>query len=92
MTINCDNQGAIALAKDNKFHACTKHINLRYHFICEAVEDGKIQVKYIPMDENVSDILTKPLAKMKFRAFVEMLGLETINKPDQTWQVIRSHA
>ena len=33
MTINCDNQGAIALAKDNKFHSRTKHIDLRFHFI-----------------------------------------------------------
>ena len=31
--INCDNQGAIALSKDNKFHAHTKHIDIRYHFI-----------------------------------------------------------
>ena len=31
--INSDNQSAIALAKDDQFHACTKHINIRYHFI-----------------------------------------------------------
>src|SRR5882762_7167445 len=41
-TLNCDNQGAIALAKDNKFHARTKHIDIRYHFIREAVEDSTI--------------------------------------------------
>ena len=45
LTINCDNQGAISLAKDNKFHAWTKHIDLQYHFIHEAVEDGKIEMK-----------------------------------------------
>ena len=44
LIINCDNQGAIALAKNNKFHACTKHINVQYHSICKAVEDGKIAV------------------------------------------------
>jgi hypothetical protein len=32
-----DNQGAIALARNNKFHARLKHINIHYHFICEAV-------------------------------------------------------
>ena len=73
--INCDNQGVIALAKDNKFHSQTKHIDLRYHFICEAVEDDKIRVRYIPTDENISDVLTKALAKPKFQCFVEMLGL-----------------
>jgi len=75
LTINCDNQGAIALAKDNKFHSRTKHIDLRYHFIREAVEDKKISVNYIPTDDNISDIFTKPLSKQKFRRFVEMLGL-----------------
>ena len=78
LNINCDNQGAIALAKDNKFHARTKHIDIRYHFIREAVEDGKILVKYIPTDDNTADIFTKPLAKQKFRHFVELLGLRPI--------------
>ena len=76
VTINCDNQGAIALSKDNKFHARTKHIDIRYHFIREAVGDGKISVKYIPTDENPADIFIRPLAKAKFHHFVEMLGLQ----------------
>ena len=75
LTISCDNQGAIALVKDNKFHARTKHINLQYHFIHEAVEDGKIKVKYIPTDDNVSDIFTKVLPRQKFHQMVELLGL-----------------
>ena len=75
LTISCDNQGAIALAKDNKFHVRTKHIDLRYHFIREAVEDGKIQVKYVLMDNNISDIFTKPLPRPKFAKFMELLGL-----------------
>ena len=45
-TLNCDNQGAIALAKDNKFQARTKHIDIRYHFIREAVENGNINMQY----------------------------------------------
>jgi hypothetical protein len=76
LTVSCDNQGALALAKDNKYHARTKHIDLRYHFIREAVEDGKIKIKYIPTEENVSDIFTKPLPKPKFQRFVDLLGLK----------------
>ena len=75
LTIKCNNQGAIVLAKDNKFHSRTKHIDLRFHFIQEAVEDGKIAVSYIPTDENVSDIFTKVLARPKFQDFVGKLGL-----------------
>ena len=44
LILNCNNQGAITLAKDNKFHVCTKHIDVHYHFICKAVEDGKVAV------------------------------------------------
>ena len=75
MSINCNNQGAIALSKDNKFHVQTKHIDIHYHFICEAVEDGKIQVEYIPTDDNVVDIFPKPLEKMRFCHFIELLRL-----------------
>ena len=56
LILNCDNQGVIALAKDNKFHVRTKHIDVHYHFICKAVEDGKVVVQYIPTRDNVSDL------------------------------------
>jgi hypothetical protein len=45
LTINCNNQGAITLSKDNKFHTCTKHIDIWYHFIRKVVEDKKIEVR-----------------------------------------------
>ena len=82
LTMNCDNQGSIALAKDNKFHSRTKHIDLRYHFIREAVEDKKIYVKYIPTADNVADIFTKALAKPKFLSFVEKLGLRALREKE----------
>ena len=47
LIVHCDNQGMITLTKDNKFHICTKHIEVHYHFICKPVEDGKITVQYI---------------------------------------------
>ena len=48
LTISGDNQGSLALTRDNKYHLRTKHIDLQYHFICEAVNDAKINVKYVP--------------------------------------------
>ena len=77
-TLNCDNQGAIALAKDNKFHSRTKHINLCYHFIREVVDNGKITMNYIPMSKNIVDIFTKSLARPKFEEFVRKLGLREL--------------
>ena len=80
LTIMADNQGAIVLAKDNKFHARTKHMELHYHFVCEAVEDGKITMKYIPTSDNIADIFTKVLLKLKFTEFVAKLGLATMKE------------
>jgi hypothetical protein len=77
-TLHCDNQGAIALSKDNKFHARTKHIDIRYHYIREAVENKDILMHYIPTEDNIADIFTKALSKPKFEKFVKLLGLGSL--------------
>ena len=74
--LNSDYQGAIAPSKDNKLHQCTKHIDIHYHFIREAVEDGQIRMNYVPTDQNPTNIFTKPLSKTKFCGFVAGLGLK----------------
>ena len=75
LILNYNNQGVITLTKDNKFHTCTKHIDVHYHFIREAVEDGNVTVQYIPTGDNVSNIFTKLLTKAKFQELAELLGL-----------------
>ena len=83
LRLNCNNQGAIALAKDNKFHSQTKHIDLRFHFIREAVEDNKLSITYIPTEENMANIFTKALARLKFKGFVERLGLKEVKGSEE---------
>ena len=83
LRLNCDNQGAIVLTKDNKFHSQTKHINLRFHFIREAVEDNKLSITYIPTEENMADIFTKALVRPKFEGFVERLGLREVKGSEE---------
>ena len=78
ITLHCDNQGMIALSKDNKFHMRTKHIDIHYHFICEAVENNQVFMHYVLTDKNVADIFTKPLAKPKFEKFVKLLRLGSL--------------
>src|SRR5271154_3830309 len=56
-----DNQSAIALAKNPIFHACAKHIDIRHHFVREAIQDKVIWVQYIPTTEMTADSLTKAL-------------------------------
>ena len=83
LRLNCDNQGARALAKDNKFHSQTKHIDLQFHFIREAVEDNKLLITYVPTEENMADIFTKALARPKFEGFVERLGLREVKGSEE---------
>jgi hypothetical protein len=70
-----DNQGTIALAKNNKFHARLKHINIHYHFIREAVENQQVNLTYVPTAENIVDMFMKPLVVPKFTHFHDKLGL-----------------
>lgn len=72
-----DNQGAIRLSKDSTFHARTKHIDIRYHFIREAVESNQLVIPYCPTEEMIADIFTKSLGRTKLTKFRSLLGLET---------------
>lgn len=74
--IYCDNQGAIALAKNPESHARSKHIDIQWHYQREKVADGSITLKYMPTSEQIADGLTKPLTKEKFLIFRKALGLE----------------
>ena len=58
MIIYCDNNSTICLANNPEFHHRTKHIDIRYHFIREAIESNGITVTYISTEKNISDILT----------------------------------
>ena len=66
ITMYCDNQGAIALVKNPVKHGRSKHIDIRYHFTREHVENGTIILEYIPSDQNLADPFTKPLGKVKW--------------------------
>ena len=61
-----DNQGAIAIARNPVSHSCTKHIDIKYHYICEAIQSEDIDLEYCPTEMMVADILTKPLPRERF--------------------------
>ena len=61
MKIFCDNTGAIALAKESRFHKRTKHIKRRFNSIRHQVFEGDIEICKIYTDLNVADPLTKSL-------------------------------
>eukprot|EP00253_Pinus_taeda_P027989 PITA_27989 len=61
IVIFCDNSSAIALSKNSVFHKRTKHIDTRFHYIRELVSNGEIVLEHCRTQEQVADILTKPL-------------------------------
>ncbi len=73
-----NNQSAIALTKDHQYHARTKHINIRFHFICWIVEEGSLQLVFCPTDNMVADTLTKALPSPKVKHFAAELGLVVV--------------
>ena len=75
-TIYEDSQGAIALAHNPEHHARTKHVDVRYHFVRDYVENGTIRLEYCPTKEMVADALTKPLPKGRHDELIKRMGLE----------------
>lgn len=76
--INEDNQGTIAMAKNPVSHARTKHIDIKYHFVRNAVHDNIIELNYCRTENMVADALTKPLARGRFellRTRMSIIGL-----------------
>jgi len=76
VVIHCDNQGAIALAQDDRFHARSKHIHMRHKWIQEAVAEDLVDLKYVPTAKQLADGLTKPLPRDKFEFFRASIGVE----------------
>ena len=71
--LHCDNQSAIQAASNPVHHGRMKHINLRHHFIRDALHQGKVIVKYVPTKINVADALTKALALPLFKQHSQIL-------------------
>ena len=66
MNLFCDNTGAIALAKEPRFHRKTRHIKRRFNSIRENVQNGDVDICKVHTDLNVADLLTKPLPRAKY--------------------------
>jgi hypothetical protein len=70
-----DNKSAIALCKNAVLYERSKHIDTKYHFIRECVEDGQLDVEYVRTEEQLADILTKALGFVRFIELQRLLGI-----------------
>ena len=64
------------------FHGCSKHIDVRYHFIRDETKRGTIQVKYYKMEDMVADMMTKALYGNKFKKFRDMAGVRLLSEKE----------
>ncbi|KAL4272076.1 hypothetical protein GQ457_13G016580 [Hibiscus cannabinus] len=71
----CDNNGAIAQAKEPRSHQRSKHILRRFHLIREIIDRGDVEICKVHTDDNIADPFTKPLAQQKHDRHTESLGI-----------------
>ncbi|KAF6208713.1 hypothetical protein GE061_017171 [Apolygus lucorum] len=75
ITLHCDNQGAMLLAKNPVFHAWTKHVDIRHHFVREALDENKISIRYLDTSNMPADDLTMALPNPKHMECAKCFGL-----------------
>nr|GEY17549.1 copia protein [Tanacetum cinerariifolium] len=73
----CDNKSAIALCCNNAQHSRSKHINIRYHFIKEHVENGVIELYFVNTEYQLADIFNKALGRERIKFLINKLGMRS---------------
>jgi hypothetical protein len=77
--LRVDNKSTNALIKNLVLHGQSKHIEVKYHLVRESAENGRIKVEFIRSEEQLGDILTKPLDRVKFLELRTQIGLIDVN-------------
>ncbi|GJW80036.1 hypothetical protein Tco_0144011 [Tanacetum coccineum] len=72
-----DNKSAIALSCNNVQHSRSKHIDIRFHFIKEHVENGVIELYFVNTEYQLADIFTKALAREIIEFLINKLEIQS---------------
>lgn len=75
-TLYGDNIGSQQLVRNPVYHSRSKHIDIKVHHLRDVYKEGKIDLKYVPSNENTADILTKSLGKIKNKQLSDKLGFQ----------------
>lgn len=73
--LRVDNKSALALSKNPVFHERSKHIEIRYHFIRECMENGTISGEFVATKDQLADIQTKALGRVKYQELRARIGM-----------------
>nr|GEW99989.1 retrotransposon protein, putative, unclassified [Tanacetum cinerariifolium] len=76
----CDNKSAIALCCNNVQHSRSKHIDIRYHFIKEQVENGVIKLYFINTEYQLADLFTKALGRDRIEFLINKMGMKILRQ------------
>ncbi|CAA0821932.1 Spc97 / Spc98 family of spindle pole body (SBP) component [Striga hermonthica] len=74
--IHCDSQSALDLSKNAMYHSRTKHIDVRYHWLRQAMEEQQFKLEKIHTDDNPADMMMKVVTGGKLQLCAELIGLE----------------
>nr|GEV43547.1 retrovirus-related Pol polyprotein from transposon TNT 1-94 [Tanacetum cinerariifolium] len=78
----CDNKSAIALCSNSVQHSRSKHIDIRYHFIKEQVENGVIELYFVNTEYQLADLFTKALGRERMEFLINKLGILRLRRPN----------
>jgi hypothetical protein len=73
INVYIDNQSAIKIGENDVEHDRTKHIDIKYYFIRDSVNDNEIKLMYVPTDQQLADIFTKSLTPSIHNKFRNIL-------------------
>ncbi|GKB81432.1 retrovirus-related pol polyprotein from transposon TNT 1-94 [Tanacetum coccineum] len=73
----CDNKSVIALCCNNVQHSRSKHIDIRFHFIKEQVENGVVELYFVNTEYQLADIFTKALGRERIEFLINKLGMRS---------------
>ncbi|GKA63377.1 retrovirus-related pol polyprotein from transposon TNT 1-94 [Tanacetum coccineum] len=74
----CDSKAAIAISCNPVQHSRTKHIDVRYHFIKEHVENGIFELFFVGTEYQLADLFTKAMSKDTFKYLVRRLSMRCL--------------
>jgi hypothetical protein len=79
-----DNQSTIAIANNPIHHQRVKHLDVKSHFLRDHIEKGDVELVYCPTEDQIADLLTKPLSASQHWKLVSLMGMRSESDLDGT--------